>query len=219
MDRKFKAVLFDIDGTLYPQDFFNSCCVRFFLIHPFLSMAFRQLRRDVREFGGVEDLHLAQISLAAGYLRVPAEKAEYLMNTHIYGTYMDMLSKAKPYPDVLPLLKALKSAGLKLGVISDYPVGKKLSALGFDEFWDVAVSADELGHLKPEPNAFLLAARKLNIEPEDIIYVGNEYKYDIIGAKKAGMSAAHLAESEHQDSIADLTFSDFNVLRGYILGN
>ena len=213
-----KAVLFDVDGTLYPQSFFIRTSLQFFLHHPRLSMAFRNLRRDVRQFGGVEDLHLAQTSLAAGYMRIPAERAQELLERHIYGTYMDMLSKAKPYPKVEPLLADLKNSGLKLGVITDYPTDGKLSALGFDQYWDVAISADTMGHLKPEPDTFLLASENLKISPEQIIYVGNEYKYDIIGAKRAGMKAAHLAQKPVPDSVADLTFSDFDDLRSYILG-
>ena len=216
---RFKAALFDVDGTLYPQSFFIKTSLRFFLQHPRLSVAFRRLRKDIRQIGGVEDLHLAQASLCAGYLRIPSDRAQELLETYIYGIYMDMLSKAEPYPGAEPLLASLKAAGLKLGVITDYTVGKKLSALGFDQYWDVAVSADDMGHLKPEADAFLLAAEELKISPEQIIYVGNEYKYDIIGAKKAGMKAAHLARKPVPDSAADITFSDFNDLRSYILGN
>ena len=218
-DSQIKAVLFDVDGTLYPQSFFIKTSLQFFLRHPKLSAAFRHLRHDVRAIGGVEDLHLAQVSLCAGYMRIPAEKAQALLETHIYGTYMDMLSKAKPYPQVEGLLADLKKAGLRMGVITDYPVGAKVSALGFDQYWDVAISADTMGHLKPEPDAFLLAAEELKIAPEQIIYVGNEYKYDIIGAKRAGMKAAHLAKKDVPDSVADITFSDFDDLRSYILGN
>ena len=218
MAAEIKAVLFDVDGTLYPQSFFIKTSLQFFLRHPRLSAAFRHLRHDVRQFGGVEDLHLAQTSLCAGYLRIPAERAQELLETHIYGTYMNMLSKAKPYPKVEQLLADLKRAGLRLGVITDYPVGAKLSALGFDKYWDVAISADTMGHLKPESDAFLLAAEELKIAPEQIIYVGNEYKYDIIGSKRAGMKAAHLAQKAVPDSIADITFSDFDDLRGYIIG-
>ena len=216
---RFKAALFDVDGTLYPQSFFIKTSLRFFLQHPRLSVAFRRLRKDIRQIGGVEDLHLAQVSLCAGYLRIPAERAQELLETYIYGDYMDMLSRAEPYPGAEPLLASLKEAGLKLGVITDYTVGKKLSALGFDKYWDVAVSADDMGHLKPETDAFLLAAEELKVSPEQIIYVGNEYKYDIIGAKKAGMKAAHLAQKSVPDSVADITFSDFSDLRSYILGN
>lgn len=217
-ESQLKAVLFDVDGTLYPQSFFIKTSLQFFLKHPRLSTAFRHLRHDVRAIGGVEDLHLAQVSLAAGYMRIPAEQAQELLETHIYGTYMNMLSRAKPYPQVGPLLADLKKAGLKLGVITDYPVGAKLSALGFDQYWDVAISADTMGHLKPEPDAFIMAAEELKISPEQIIYVGNEYKYDIIGAKRAGMKAAHLAQKAVPDSAADITFSDFDDLRSYILG-
>ena len=216
---RFKAALFDVDGTLYPQSFFIKTSLQFFLQHPRLSMAFRRLRKDIRQIGGVEDLHLAQASLCAGYLRIPSDRAQELLETYIYGAYMDMLSRAEPYPGAEPLLASLKDAGLKLGVITDYTVGKKLSALGFDKYWDVAVSADDMGHLKPETDAFLLAAEELKISPEQIIYVGNEYKYDIIGAKKAGMKAAHLAQKRVPDSVADITFSDFDDLRSYILGN
>ena len=91
-DPRFKAALFDVDGTLYPQSFFIKTSLRFFLQHPRLSVAFRRLRKDIRQIGGVEDLHLAQASLCAGYLRIPADRAQELLETYIYGTYMDMLT-------------------------------------------------------------------------------------------------------------------------------
>ncbi|MBO7516908.1 MAG: HAD family hydrolase, partial [Spirochaetia bacterium] len=65
MAAEIRAVLFDVDGTLYPQSFFIKTSLQFFLRHPRLSIAFRHLRHDVRAIGGVEDLHLAQVSLCA----------------------------------------------------------------------------------------------------------------------------------------------------------
>lgn len=218
-ERIIKAVVFDVDGTLYPNSCMIARSVRFFFSHPLISLAFNQLRRDVRQIGGVEDLHLAQVSLAAGYLRIPAEKAEYLLEELIYGKYMSMFRDVKPFPEVSPVLEEFRSAGLKLGVISDFPIRNKLSYLGLDRFWDSALSADEVGSLKPDSAPFLMMSEQLGISPEEIIYVGNNYKYDIIGAKGAGMLAAHFSRKEVPGSIADLTFSDYEVLRRYVLGN
>lgn len=217
-ERKIKAVVFDVDGTLYPNSCMIARSVRFFFSHPLISLAFNQLRKDVRQFGGVEDLHLAQVSLAAGYLRIPAEKAEYLIEEYIYGQYMSMFRDVKPFPCIEPMLEEFRNAGLKLGVISDFPIRNKLSYLGLDRFWDAALSADEAGSLKPDSEPFLMMAEELGISPENIIYVGNNYKYDIIGSKGAGMLAAHFSKKEVPGSIADITFSDYNDLRRYVLG-
>lgn len=213
---KIRAVVFDVDGTLYPNWKMLLKSGIFFFHHPFVSMAFARLRKDVREIGGVEDLREAQISLAAGYLHTSREKAAYLLDTHIYGTYMAMFADISPFPEVEHTLRFLRDRGIKIGIISDFPIRPKLSYLGLDEYWDMAISADEIGALKPDPYPFIKAAEILEAEPSEILYIGNNYKYDIIGSKGAGFLSAHFSRHAAEDSIADLTFSDYHILEDFI---
>lgn len=216
-EKKIKAVVFDVDGTLYPnyKMFLNSAF--FFLIHPVVARTFRRVRKKVRELGRVGDLKQAQAFLFADYTDVPPEKAEKLISKYIYGTFISLFKWVKPFPYMKDVLSKLKRSGLKLGIISDFPIEKKLSCLGLDEYWDIAISADEIGFLKPDKYSFISAAEKLNIPPDEIIYVGNNYKYDIIGAVNAGMQTAHFSKVKVKNSLADITFSDYNGLIKYIL--
>jgi putative hydrolase of the HAD superfamily len=55
-----------------------------------------------------------------------------------------------------------------------------------------------------------------SVPPEEILYVGNSYKYDIDGAKAQGLAAAHLTKSAPWNSAADFSFSDYRELRKWI---
>jgi putative hydrolase of the HAD superfamily len=97
----------------------------------------------------------------------------------------------KLYDDTLPVLKSLKEQGLKLGLISN--VGKDadnlFSNLGLQEHLDFIVTSFEIGHDKPEPEIFLAALEKAGVPAEHVMYVGDQYELDIVGARNVGMTA------------------------------
>jgi putative hydrolase of the HAD superfamily len=93
--------------------------------------------------------------------------------------------------------------GLKTAVMSDFPIGEKLKYFGMEDIWDVKISSEESGYLKPDRRPFLLLSARLGMKPEEIIYVGNSYTYDVLGSKNVGMIAGHLSSSAKDGSIAD----------------
>ena len=46
-----------------------------------------------------------------------------------------------------------------------------------------------VGHEKPHPAIFEVALRELSVAPEEILYVGDMYSVDYVGAARAGMQA------------------------------
>ncbi len=94
-------------------------------------------------------------------LGVDEEEALRILRKYIYGQFVDMFSWIKPYKVIKNILEDFRDENLKLGVISDFPVKKKLSFLDLDEYWDIVMSADEMGSLKPKKDAFLKASDKL----------------------------------------------------------
>lgn len=103
--------------------------------------------------------------------------------------------KNRPYPDAEAVLSKLKREGYKLGLVTDTD-GKKgmkrkrLRRLPLLKFFDVVViGGDDTTHAKPSPESFLLAARKLHVEPKECLMVGDKPFTDIRGAKAAGMKA------------------------------
>jgi len=214
---KIQAVAFDLDGTLYPnyKMYFHS--VPFFLAHPRLVSHFGRIRTTIRTIRPVRNFRGLQAELLAISLKVTVEKAAELIERNIYGRWEETFRRITAFPGIHELLERLKGQGLKLAVISDLPVERKLRFLKLEGLFDCAFSAEETGYLKPNPEPFLELAGRLGLSPGDIMYVGNNYKYDILGAKEVGMKSAHLTGKRIADSKADLTFSSYAQLEDSIL--
>ena len=91
--------------------------------------------------------------------------------------------------DVRRALPQLKQAGYILGVISnrDKPFLDVLKDHGIDEFFDFSLAAGEVNVFKPEPGVFEHALQRLNLSPQEAIYVGDNYYADVVGARRAGL--------------------------------
>ncbi len=215
--KKIEAVVFDVDGTLYPNYKMYLTSFAFFLMHPVLAPAFSRVRKKIRGISHIDDFRRMQAELLACEMKIPAEKSAFLIEKYIYGQFIPMFKWIKPYKILDEVLTDFRKEKIRLGIISDFPVKKKLSYLGLDKYWDVVCSADEIGFLKPGPEAFLLMSEKLGIKPEKIIYVGNHYVYDIIGSNNAGMLSAHFSWFRKKGSRADFTFFNYRKLRKFVL--
>ncbi|HSA99558.1 MAG TPA: HAD-IA family hydrolase, partial [Anaerolineales bacterium] len=91
--------------------------------------------------------------------------------------------------DVRRTLPQLKETGYILGVISnrDKPFQDLLHEHGIDEFFDFSLAAGEVNIFKPEPGVFEHALRRVNLSPQDAVYVGDNYYADVVGARRAGL--------------------------------
>ena len=93
------------------------------------------------------------------------------------------------YDDVVPCLEHLRSAGLKLGVISNWDISlhKTLRSFGLYEYFDTVVASMEEGMEKPDPMLFRIALERLGVEPSETVHVGDNPLDDLSGAKSAGI--------------------------------
>jgi putative hydrolase of the HAD superfamily len=214
---KIKAVGFDIDGTLYPNLSMYIRSSSSFIRHPFLVYHFGKIRKEIRmtEYSG--NFRENQSRLLAYSMKISQERAEYIMERYLYQNWVYSFKGVRPYKTVRPALLSLKREGIKLGAMSDFPVEKKLDFLGLADLMEIAFSSEETGHLKPHIAPFNNMISKFGVSPEEILYVGNSYKYDILGARKAGLRTAHLVKKAEPDSLADYSFLSFLDLRDWIL--
>jgi len=109
----------------------------------------------------------------------------------------------------------LREKGYKLGVMSDFPVQNKLKFLGLED-WDCSFTSESTGYLKPHPEPFFELARQMKLDPQEILYVGNSYSKDVVGAAEVGMKTAHFASSAPAESRADFTFRKYSDLFRFI---
>jgi HAD superfamily hydrolase (TIGR01509 family) len=94
-------------------------------------------------------------------------------------------------PGALETLAALRARGLALAVVSNWDVGlaEHLERLGVDDLFSVVVTSAEAGAAKPDPAPFLLALKRLGVQPGRALHVGDEDE-DEQGAAQAGMKFA-----------------------------
>ena len=211
-----KAVAFDIDGTLYPNWRMHLFSIPFLMSHFSLVMAFSQVRKDIRKVDKIDDFKGLQASLMAEKLGVSTEEAGRIIDTIIYGKWEKIFRRVKPYRGLAKALDDLKTAGLKLGVMSDFPVGNKLGYFRVDGHWDVTMSSEDTGYLKPHCAPFQALAEKLGCDPEEVLYVGNSHDYDMKGASAAGMKTVYIHGRGKKVPEADLTISNYNNFMGKI---
>ena len=212
-----RAVAFDVDGTLYPNAAMYLASVPFFLSRPRLMRAFRRVRRAIRRVRPIEDFYDLQARMLAQELGVEPETARSLINRRIYTEAERVLSVVPRFPHVRETVHRLRDAGMKVGLLTDFPLGDKLRRLGLEGLWDARVEAEQVGYLKPHAEPFRAVLDALGSEAGETLYVGNNYAYDVLGAGAVGMRTAHLTARPQQASAADLSFSRYRRLASWVL--
>jgi putative hydrolase of the HAD superfamily len=93
------------------------------------------------------------------------------------------------YEDVAPVLRALASRGLKIGLISNShrPLTSFQQHFELDGLITAAVSSSEHGFMKPHPSIFQSALTLAGAEASESVMVGDSLSHDIDGARRVGM--------------------------------
>ena len=211
MGVRIRAIGFDIDGTLYPNWMMFVWSAPSFLAAPLVTAAFSRTRTELRLHPPEGPFRKAQAETAAAFLRRDPAEVERIIDTRLYRLWDRTVAVLRPFPRLRETLAALNAAGYPLGVLSDFPPGRKLEVLKVARYFACAVSAEDTGRLKPDPLPFIVLAKELGYEPGEILYVGNSYSKDIMGAKGAGMRTALLAAGRKGPPApeADIVFSRY----------
>jgi putative hydrolase of the HAD superfamily len=230
------AVAFDLDGTLYPNFRFYRRLLPFLFRHGRLLAAFGRARNVIRleqkqdPSVSLPDFYTYQAQLTLYQLGIKNTTADAMRETIdrlIYRDWEAHFTTIKMFPGVRELLSELRTAGFKIGMLSDFPPQVKLENLGLGGFWDVVLCSETTGAIKPSTKPFFDLANALGFPPEQILYVGNSYRYDVIGAMRTGMKTARIVSRFYCKRSffgksagkpgADFYFHDYRQLRDYVL--
>jgi len=226
MIQGISAIAFDLDGTLYPNYRLNVRLLSFLCKHGPLLAALARARSIIRReqqqspSSVVPDFYEYQARLAAGILRAPPEQIKEKIDRLIYRGWEPHFSNIKLFPYVRETLAEMRAAGLKTGLLSDFPPETKLKNLGLSACWDAVLCSEHVGAIKPALRPFEELARALRCPAEQILYVGNSRPYDISGARRAGMKTALFTGRFRPfagKSKADFTFHSYRQLRDFVL--
>lgn len=109
--------------------------------------------------------------------------------------WYEPLSKfAAVEPDIKQTLEKLKRAGIKLGILSNTFINavtleRHLEQFGILDFFPVRVYSYQFNFRKPDSRIFVEAAKRMNCEPANVLFVGDRLDLDIAGAMAANMPA------------------------------
>jgi putative hydrolase of the HAD superfamily len=93
------------------------------------------------------------------------------------------------------LLVELRKRHVRTGIVSnfDHRLHGLLEALQLRPLLDDVVLPSDAGAAKPDPRIFRLALQRLRVPPSEAVYVGDDPKEDLAGARAAGMAAIDVA--------------------------
>ena len=109
------------------------------------------------------------------------------------------------YPEAAATLRALREAGLAIGVCSNWgwELNAFLDQVGLLYLVDSATTSARAGTRKPHPDIYVRAAEALGADPTDIVFVGDSWEPDVRGPRRMGMTAVHLwRDGERRGQVA-----------------
>ena len=98
------------------------------------------------------------------------------------------------FADARPALEFLSA---RFPLVSVSNGNADLERVGLGPFFRASITAREFGVGKPDPRIFLAAAGALDMQPEDVLHVGDDATLDALGALNAGMQAAWVNRTDH----------------------
>lgn len=182
---KYKLVIFDLDGTVLDTlgDLANAANAALEM-HSFPTHSIEQVR--VMVGNGVANL----IRRATPAGTSDEKCAEVLADFKAY--YREHVNDTtKPYDGILSMLKALKDAGVKVGINSNkYDAAlQSLCRIHFDGLYDYAVGESEVTPRKPDPTAAKRIMQAMGVSEQETIYIGDS-NVDLNTAANAGVDSA-----------------------------
>lgn len=188
---KLKAVIFDLDGTIYNKRGFALHMVVGNLLALPILIAERRTRKKMRGiwYGNADAFYDEYFSTMARNHIFTAGFARWWY----FHNYMPLMRNVlqifyKPEPWALQIMHHCMELQIPIAVYSDYGfVEEKLDALGVpSSLYTFAVSAPDLGGLKPCKQSSMLVINQLGVPAENCLFIGDRDDTEGAAAAKVG---------------------------------
>jgi FMN phosphatase YigB (HAD superfamily) len=209
-DRRIRAVIFDVDGTLYVQRPLQRAMlgrlVRLLAEEPRrgwqtirILRAYRGAQESLRGTPAAGDVAAAQIRLAAARSGVDEQTVASCVGRWMDQEPLDLLAGCVP-PGTLALLHECRARGVRLAALSDYPADDKLRVMGMRGLFDLVVCAQspDVNAFKPNPRGLLVAMQRLGAAAAECLYVGDRVDVDGAAAAAAGVRCAIISHGRRR---------------------
>jgi FMN phosphatase YigB (HAD superfamily) len=150
-----------------------------------------ELQRDSEKFAG-DQAAFWDHYMALRLRKMGASSAQVTAFLPILRKYFneEYAPKNRVPSDAYRLLPELRSDGYLLAVLSNRrsSLEEALRELALQDYFDAAMSAGEIGAWKPDPAIFSPLLKRFSLLPHEVLYVGDNYYADVVGARNAGLT-------------------------------
>jgi len=123
------------------------------------------------------------------------------------------------FDDVLSTLETLKEQRFTLGLLTNLAqdMSPLCHKLGLESYLDFVVTSQQVGADKPEPPIFLAALDRAKVEASQAVHVGDQYKLDVVGARRVGINPILIDRYDLYPEVSDCSrIRDLTELAQYL---
>lgn len=211
-------IFFDLDGTLldhkssellgveaFYEEFKNYFRVEKQIFYKFwCQISDKYFNRYLKGELTFDEQRIERIKELFGYSNIKLTDEDAMIKFKKYlSNYED---NWKPYDDVSSCLKYL-SRQYRLGIISNGELNQqslKLEKMNIKKYFSDIITAGEIGISKPNIELFSIACSRVNEEPQECYYIGDDLHIDIIPCKDVGMHGIWLNRKQEKLNINNI---------------
>ena len=196
-----RVILFDIDDTLCATTEFarkaRLAAVRA-MIEAGLDVpeevVLGELDEILTEFTSNYDHHFDRLLQRLRPKGVPEGNPGLIVAAGVTAYHDTKFHELRPFPDVVPLLRDLRTADVGTGIVTHgwtLKQAEKLVRLGLVPYLDrrkIFIS-DQVGFSKPNPKLYRAALQAMELPAAEVMYVGDSLLHDVAPPKEIGMIA------------------------------
>ena len=189
-----KVIVFDLDNTLIDrQRAFTE------MLKDRIELTLPEDKRHLKE-QAIQDILMwddnGTVSRSVSFKKYCDKYEVTCMTSEELSTYWTTISGSVVYlfDDVIEVIAYLKDK-YRLAILTNgSPVSqrRKLESTGILNLFELSVVSGEVGIDKPDPRIFDVMCDRLNVKPEECLYIGDNYVNDVLGARNAGWNAIYL---------------------------
>lgn len=179
--------VYEVFKKFYPEIEFSD------FYQPFIDSyhEFQEMKsKEFREFPNRD-----RFELMLGKMNLPPIDNQNELEDKMVLAHMNALASCVEFPDEnYQTLKYIKDKGYRLAIVSNFDYAPTAYML-LDEFdirslFEAIIISGEVGWRKPKDIIFQKVIDKLHINPTEALFVGDNYKADVMGSKNMNINAA-----------------------------
>lgn len=174
-----RAAIFDLDGTLLDSVDLHAIAWHEAMVRFGHDVSFEQARSQIGKGGD----KLIPVFLSENAQRDHGQELDAWRSEHFKAKYLPLV---RPFSAVPDLLRRSRDAGLRIAIASSAKkdeLEKYLDIAGITRLVDATTSSDDVEESKPEPDIFEAVLKKLEIDAEGAVAIGDS-PYDAEAAGK-----------------------------------